>query len=172
MALLFWLAIIILFLIIAISLEIALGMRRMTDIKDVLPIQHENVPRVSFIIPACNETNTIETALQSVLELDYANLEIIVVNDRSTDNTEAVLERMKSKYPNLILHKISELPRDWMGKSYALQSGAERAQGEYFLEALRRMKSACFKLSSNFCRSMVRIRTRNRRESFTSYGHL
>ena len=88
---------------------------------------------VSVIIPACNEAETIEPALQSVLELDYANLEIIVVNDRSTDNTDVVLERIKTKYPNLLLHKISELPKGWMGKSHALQYGAERAQGEYFL---------------------------------------
>ncbi len=130
---LFWLAVIVLFLNIAIILEITLGIRRMTNIKDVLPNQQEDAPKVSVIIPACNEADTIKPALQSVLELDYANLEIIVVNDRSTDNTDAVIERIKTQYPNLILHKIFELPKGWMGKSHAMQAGAERAQGEYFL---------------------------------------
>ena len=133
MTLLFWLALIILLLTIAMSLEVALGMRKMANIKDVLPTQQEDVPRVSVIIPACNEADSIEPALQSVLELDYANLEIIVVNDRSTDNTGAVLERMKNRYPNIILHNISELPKGWMGKSHALHSGAEQAHGDYFL---------------------------------------
>ncbi len=133
MALFFWLAIIVLFLTTAMSLEVALGMRRMTKIRDILPMQQEDVPKVSVIIPACNEADTIEPALQSVLELDYGNLEIIVVNDRSTDDTGAVVDRMKRKYPNIILHKISELPKGWMGKSHALQSGAEQAQGEYLL---------------------------------------
>ena len=133
MTLLFWLALIILLLTIAMSLEVAVGMRRMTNIRDVMPMQQEDVPRVSVIIPACNEADSIEPALQSVLELDYANLEIIVVNDRSTDNTDAVLERMKNRYPNIILHNISELPKGWMGKSHALHSGAEQAHGDYFL---------------------------------------
>ncbi len=133
MELFFWLAVIVLFLNIAIILEITLGMRRMTNIKDVLPNQQEYTPKVSVIIPACNEADTIKPALQSVLELDYANLEVIVVNDRSSDNTDAVIEQIKIQYPNLIIHKISELPTGWMGKSHALQVGAERAQGEYFL---------------------------------------
>ena len=133
MTLLFWLALIILLLTIAMSLEVAVGMRRMTNIRDVLPLQHEDIPRVSVIIPACNEAVTIEPALQSVLELDYANLEIIVVNDRSIDNTDAVLERMKTRYPNIILHNISELPKGWMGKSHALYSGAGQAHGDYLL---------------------------------------
>lgn len=133
MTLLFWLAVIILFLHIDIFLEIASGMRRMTNIKDVLPNLQEDVPKVSVIIPACNEADTIKPALQSVLELDYANLEIIVVNDRSTDNTDAALEEIKTLYPDLILHKISDLPKGWMGKSHALQTGAEQARGEYLL---------------------------------------
>lgn len=133
MTLLFWLALIILLLTIAMSLEVAIGMGRMTNIRDVRPMQQEDIPRVSVIIPACNEADSIEPALQSVLELDYANLEIIVVNDRSTDNTDAVLERMKNRYPNIILHNISELPKGWMGKSHALHSGAEQAHGDYFL---------------------------------------
>lgn len=133
MALLFWLAIIILVHTIIWFLKIALGMRQMKDIKDIQQIQQEDIPIVSVIIPACNEEDTIVTALKSLIALDYTNLEIIVVNDRSTDNTNAVIDSIKSKYPNIILHKISELPKGWIGKSHALHYAAEMAHGEYFL---------------------------------------
>ncbi len=133
MMLLFWLALVILLLLIATSLEVVWGMRKMTNLKDVPPIQQTDPPSVSIIIPACNEASSIKPALQSIIELDYANLEIIVVNDRSTDHTAAVLQGMQNKYPNLILHNITELPKGWIGKSYALYSGTEQAQGDYFL---------------------------------------
>ena len=77
MTLLFWLALIILLLTIAMSLEVAIGMGRMTNIRDVRPLQQEDIPRVSVIIPACNEAATIEPALKSILAMDYADLEVI-----------------------------------------------------------------------------------------------
>jgi len=133
MTLLFWVAIICLFLTLAASLEIAWGMRHMTRIKNVSPVGPEHVPQVSVIIPACDEADTIETALRSVLTLDYANMEVIVVNDRSRDNTGAILAVLKKKYPYLQVHEISELPKGWLGKNHALHYGAQRAHGEYLL---------------------------------------
>lgn len=129
----FWLAIISLFLTVACTLEVSLGMRRMVTLDNVPPLQQENVPKVSVIIPACNEAATIEPALKSILEMDYANLEVITVNDRSVDRTGAVLEQMQKQYPSLQVYDISVLPEGWLGKNHALQYGAERAQGEYLL---------------------------------------
>lgn len=133
MTLLFWLAVISFILTVVCTLEIALGMRRMTHMGDVSPLQQENLPKVSVIIPACNEAATIEPALRSVLAMDYANQEVMVVNDRSTDETGVVLERIQKEYPHLQIHKISQLPKGWLGKNHALQHGAEHAQGEYLL---------------------------------------
>ncbi len=129
----FWLAIISLFLTVVFTLEAALGMRRMINLDNVLPLQQENVPKVSVIIPACNEAATIEPALKSIMTMDYTDLEIIAVNDRSVDRTGAVLEQMQKKYPGLQIYEISELPEGWLGKNHALQYGAERARGEYLL---------------------------------------
>lgn len=133
MTLLFWLAVISLLLTIVCTLEIALGMRRMTHMGDVPPIQQKNVPKVSVIIPACNEAATIEPALRSVLTMDYADFEVIVVNDRSTDETGVVLHGIQKEYPRLQIHEISQLPKGWLGKNHALQHGAEHGQGEYLL---------------------------------------
>ena len=129
----FWLAIISLILTVVGTLEAALGMRQMIALDNVPPLQRENVPKVSVIIPACNEAATIEPALKSILSLDYADLEVIIVNDRSVDGTGAVLEQMQKQYPGLRIYNISELPEGWLGKNHALQYGAERAWGEYLL---------------------------------------
>lgn len=52
-------------------------------------------PALSVIIPACNEEESIEQAVRQLIGQDYPDLEVIVVNDRSTDNTGAVLEKLK-----------------------------------------------------------------------------
>lgn len=129
----FWLAIISLFLTVVCILEAALGVRKMIALDNVPPLQQENVPKVSVIIPACNEAATIEPALKSILAMDYADLEVIVVNDRSVDRTGAILEQIQKQYPGLQIYDISELPEGWLGKNHALQYGAERARGEYLL---------------------------------------
>ena len=90
-------------------------------------------PRVSVVIPALNEAHTIEAALTSVLAQDYPDFEIIALNDRSSDPTGAVLERMKTQYPNLQVVHITELPTGWLGKNHALHVGADRATGDYLL---------------------------------------
>ena len=105
----------------------------MITLDDVLPLQRVNVPKVSVIIPACNEAPTIEPALKSILTMDYADLEVIAVNDRSVDGTGAILEKMQKQYPGLQIYDISELPEGWLGKNHALEYGAERARGEYLL---------------------------------------
>jgi glycosyltransferase involved in cell wall biosynthesis len=133
MLILFWLAIISLFLTVVGTLEATLGMWRMITLDNVPPLQHENVPKVSVIIPACNEAATIEPALRSILSLDYANLEVIAVNDRSVDGTGVILEQMQKQYPGLRVYDISELSEGWLGKNHALQYGAERSWGEYLL---------------------------------------
>ena len=133
MLVLLWLAIISLFLTVVCILGAALGVRKMIALDNVPPLQQENVPKVSVIIPACNEAATIEPALKSILAMDYADLEVIVVNDRSVDRTGAILEQIQKQYPGLQIYDISELPEGWLGKNHALQYGAERARGEYLL---------------------------------------
>lgn len=127
----FYISLLSLFTVLGVSLELALGIRRLGLLRDVPPLRNDPLPRVSIIIPACNEAATIQAALQSILALDYANLAIIVVNDRSTDKTKEVLEKIKD--PRLRIIEISELPAHWLGKTHAMQTGADQADGEYLL---------------------------------------
>ncbi len=92
-------------------------------------------PRVSVVIPARNEERTIEKAVRSHLGQDYPDLEVIVVEDRSSDATAAVLARLAAEDRRLTVVPGSEPPPDWLGKPHALFQGAARARGDLFLFA-------------------------------------
>ncbi len=91
-------------------------------------------PNVSIIVAAMNEAGTIEPALRSLLALDYPGLELIVVDDRSTDATGAILDRMAAEHAGRItaLH-VDRLPAGWLGKCHALHVAAAHARGEWLL---------------------------------------
>lgn len=116
-----------------ILLDFIRGIRKIQYIKDVAPLSAAGLPKISIIIPACNEEKDMEKALQSVLAIDYDPLEIIVINDRSTDATGAVLDRMANRYPRLKVVHSKELPPKWLGKNHALDQGARLASGDYLL---------------------------------------
>lgn len=92
-----------------------------------------NGPRVSVIVAARDEGPNIERALQSLLAQQYGSFEIIGIDDRSTDETGAILDRMAANEPRLRVLHVAELPPRWLGKNYALHAGAAAATGEYLL---------------------------------------
>ena len=114
-------------------LIIALGLRRMRRLREIESCIPEKQPLVSIIVPACNEAATIEPALRSLCNLEYDALEILVVNDRSSDGTARVLQRLQKEFSKLRVLNITKLPEDWLGKNNALQQGALQAKGEYLL---------------------------------------
>ena len=73
--------------------------------------------------------------LWSLLQLDYPRLEIIAVNDRSTDTTGAILERLAVDAPHVRVVHIETLPEGWLGKVHAMHSGAEASTGQWILFA-------------------------------------
>jgi cellulose synthase/poly-beta-1,6-N-acetylglucosamine synthase-like glycosyltransferase len=116
----------------ATAFEILRGNRSIRFLRDLPPLASP-LPRVSIVIPARNEERNLEEALRSVLALDYDNLEIEVVEDRSTDRTGEILERMAAAEPRLRVVRVRELPPGWLGKNHALWLGAEKATGEFLL---------------------------------------
>jgi cellulose synthase/poly-beta-1,6-N-acetylglucosamine synthase-like glycosyltransferase len=107
------------------------SIRRLAD--QPSPAAGTPLPRVSIVIPARNEERNIEEALRSVLALDYEDLEIDVVDDRSTDRTGEILDRMARENPRLQVVHIRELPPGWLGKNHALEWGGRKATGDYLL---------------------------------------
>lgn len=90
-------------------------------------------PRLSLIVPACNEGATIEAATKAKLASDYPNLEIVLVDDRSTDATTEVLARLAKADDRVRVVRIDELPSGWLGKVHALERGVAGATGEWLL---------------------------------------
>lgn len=90
-------------------------------------------PLVSVIIPARNEEANIERTVRGFFVQTYANLEIVVVDDRSTDGTKAILDRLAAEDRRLRVIPGAELPPGWLGKSWALHEGSRHAAGEILL---------------------------------------
>lgn len=90
-------------------------------------------PFVSIVIPARNEERSLERAVALHLAADYPDFEVVVVDDRSTDGTAAILDRMRSVSPRLRVVPGTEPAPGWLGKPNALAAGIEAAKGELLL---------------------------------------
>ena len=88
---------------------------------------------VSVVIPARNESQNIEPVLRSVLETTYSPLEVIVVDDRSTDDTAAKTDGIVRKDARMRLVRGAELPTGWYGKPWACVQGFRAARGDLIL---------------------------------------
>lgn len=113
------------------------GSLSLKALKATNPASDENssqyMPRVSVLIPACNEAETLEPALETVMRLNYPDLEVIVIEDRSTDDTPKVLDRLTARWSALKTFRIDALPSGWLGKNHALFQGAHLATGDLLL---------------------------------------
>jgi chlorobactene glucosyltransferase len=85
---------------------------------------------LSVIIPARNEADTIETVVRSVLASSYRPLELLVVDDRSSDGTAAIVERLAAEDERVRLVAGEPLPDGWYGKPWACLQGYRAAAGE------------------------------------------
>jgi cellulose synthase/poly-beta-1,6-N-acetylglucosamine synthase-like glycosyltransferase len=130
------LAVLTLLLIAATFAELASGGTSLRRLEDVpLPRSGEERPTVSVVVAARNEERNVEEALRSLLAQAGAGegIEVIVVEDRSTDATGAILDRMAAECPALRVVHVATLPPGWLGKNHALWVGAEAARGELLL---------------------------------------
>ena len=85
------------------------------------------------MIPACNEADSLESALLSVLAQDYPEMEVILIDDRSTDGTAAIVDRMAARDGRILAIHVQQLPEGWLGKVHALSLGAAKAGGSWLL---------------------------------------
>ena len=90
-------------------------------------------PELSIIVPARNEARQIEQCVRSLLAQDYPHFEVIVVDDRSHDDTAAIVARIAAEDRRVQLIGGEPLPAGWVGKPWALHQGAQRARGEWLL---------------------------------------
>lgn len=93
----------------------------------------KTTPLISVLIPARNEERSIERTIQSIINQSYKNIEIIVLNDFSTDNTKNIVQKLMKQNNNIKLIDSSPLPEGWLGKNWACNQLANTANGEYLL---------------------------------------
>lgn len=97
----------------------------------------ESRPLVSVVVPAHNEQDLIKICLESILDQDYMNLELICVDDRSADRTAEIVTKIFNGRSNCKLVTIKERLVGWTGKCHALHEGVKHSSGEWlaFLDA-------------------------------------
>lgn len=139
-AVLVWLALIPLFL----AWATAYGRRRLflrnlhglprLDATDPMP-EMDSWPKVTVISPGRNEEDAIEKAARSLAALDYPNLEILVVNDHSTDRTGEILNGLKGELPQVRVVEDPPVQEGWLGKANAIWYAVQQAdpQAEWLL---------------------------------------
>ncbi len=90
-------------------------------------------PLVSILIPARNEEENIKRCLLSLAKQDYRNIEILVLDDSSTDNTAGIVRGLSKKDRRIRLYHGKKLKKGWMGKPYACHQLAGYARGDYLI---------------------------------------
>ena len=91
--------------------------------------EHEK-PKVSIIVPARNEEELLSKCLDTLLEQDYENYEIIAIDDSSEDSTGEIIKKYAKENSKIIHVSARPKPKDWMGKNWACMEGYQKATGK------------------------------------------
>ena len=106
---------------------------RLTPYLDKFERMEHGSPKVSIILPARNEEEFIGKCLDSLIEQDYKNYEIIVIDDSSNDNTGKIISNYAKRNSKIIHVTAKPKPEGWMGKNWACMEGYKKAKGELLL---------------------------------------
>jgi len=109
----------------------AINMRKLHNLRDYQKIK--TFPRISVLIPARNEEDTIGPCVSSLLAQDYPDFQVIVLNDNSTDRTAAILSKLGRCDNRLMIISGKPLPPDWLGKHWACHQLYQAADGELLM---------------------------------------
>jgi hypothetical protein len=116
------------------ALHLGLGartLRALLPLPDAAPAAP--LPTLSVVVPCRDEARGVEAAIRSLLVQDLPGLEIVAVDDRSTDGTSAILDRLAARDPRLRVIHLSALTPGWLGKTHACAAGARQATGAWLL---------------------------------------
>ena len=92
-----------------------------------------NKPPISVVVCAKNEAENLEIFLPYILDQDYPNFELVLINDGSTDKTLSVMERFKANHSNIKIVNVKSIETFWGNKKYALTLGIKSATHNHLL---------------------------------------
>lgn len=135
-----------------VALSWAAGSRKMPDLVSLPDPVIGEFPVLSVIIPARDEADSLGPALSSVLDSIPSNAEVILVNDRSSDSTGELAMTMAREDARIRVLNVADLPAGWIGKTHAMQIGADASKGEWllFTDADVHFETGCIERALNF----------------------
>jgi glycosyltransferase involved in cell wall biosynthesis len=113
------------------SIFAVLSVERLPSLNSLPPIAV--APGVSVIIAVRDEASRIEKTVRQIMGQQGVALELIVVDDRSTDGTSEILLALQPEFPNLRVIRVDRLPPYWLGKCHAMHVGSQAASGAWLL---------------------------------------
>lgn len=115
------------------SIYLLVCSRRIPYLKIQPPLAAAQSPAVAVVVAVKDEESEVEEALRSLCNLRYPHYRIVVINDRSTDATPLILQRMAASNPRITVITVEHLPPGWLGKNHALYKGYQASAEEWLL---------------------------------------
>jgi len=115
------------------GLRVAYGAIKLPWLKNFPPAADAECPRISILFAARDEEEKLPAALTTLMEIDYPNVEVVAVDDRSQDSTGKILDEFAREHPRLRVVHVEQLPAGWLGKPHALQEAYQASTGEWLL---------------------------------------
>ena len=153
----------------AMALLIHRNLRAALRLDRIRPPEPAVWPSLGIVVPARDEAATLGAAMRTRLQDDYPRLSVLLVNDRSTDATAEVAERLAARDERLAVLHIAELAEGWLGKVHAMQRGVEQMDSEWVLltdadvhlapGSLRRAVAWCEAEGVDFLAALPRMRS-------------
>ena len=147
------------------GLRVAYGALHLPWIKNFAPAENADCPRISLIFAARDEEEKLPAALATLTAIDYPQLEIIAVNDRSQDRTGQILDEFALGHERLRAVHVHTLPPGWLGKTHALQTGYQRSTGDWLL-----FTDADVRFAPDALRRSVRVMNERKLDHLTLFG--
>ncbi|MDJ0976685.1 MAG: glycosyltransferase [Planctomycetota bacterium] len=115
------------------AVDVLRGWRQLPILRSLPVGDGGEQPHVTIIVPARNEERAVAAGVATLVAQDYGPLDVIAVNDRSTDRTGAILDELATGSDRLRVLHIEALPEGWLGKNHAMWRAAAEAKGELLL---------------------------------------